>query len=91
MHTHTHTHTHTYTHTHTHTHAHTHTHTHTCTHTHTHTHTQRVRADAPAQVSCLNKVLEAPELLTTKEQEIVRAILDPVDGLGSALDPPRRS
>lgn len=41
------------------------------------------------QVSCLNKVLEAPDSLTTHEQQMVRDILDPVDGLGAALDPPR--
>lgn len=39
------------------------------------------------QVNCLNKVLEAPETLTIDEQQVVRQLLDPVEGLGSALDP----
>lgn len=38
------------------------------------------------QVSCLSKVLQQPEALTVEEQLVVRNLLDPVAGLGSALD-----
>ena len=42
--------------------------------------------DSPTQVSCLSKVLQQPEALTVEEQLVVRNLLDPVAGLGSALD-----
>lgn len=38
------------------------------------------------QVNCLNKVLEAPESLTLDEQQVVRQLLDPVEGIGAVLE-----
>lgn len=38
------------------------------------------------QVSCLSKVLQQPDALTPDEQLVVRNLLDPVAGLGTALD-----